>query len=145
MSKVLIAYHSDTGNTKQLAELVAAGAKSAGAHVLLVAADKLDMDAAAKADGLAIGSPDYFSYVAGTVTTFFDKAFSDKRFKGKPCAVFGTHGGGGKVVGVIEKLAKSIGLVQVGAGQLVQGQPGAADEPKAHQLGQALAEAAAKK
>ncbi|MFB3892125.1 MAG: flavodoxin family protein [Phycisphaerae bacterium] len=145
MSKVLIAYHSDTGNTKRLAELIAAGAKSGGADVQIVAAAEMDMDAAAKADGLAIGSPDYFSYVAGTVKTFFDKAFSDKRFKGKPCAVFGTHGGGGKVVGVIEKLAKSIGLVQVGTGLLVQGKPGPADEPKAHQLGQALAEAAAKK
>src|SRR5664280_2605642 len=121
MSKVLVAYHSDTGNTKQLAEMIAVGAKAGGAEVQLVAAGDLKMDTAAAADAIAIGSPDYFSYPAGTVKTFFDKAFSDARFKGKPCAVFGTHGGGAKVVAVIEKLAKSVGLVQVGAGLLVQG------------------------
>ena len=45
MSKILVIYHSGKGNTEKLAQLVAEGAEAG--------------------DGLAIGSPDYFSYVAG--------------------------------------------------------------------------------
>jgi hypothetical protein len=42
-------------------------------------------------DGFAIGTPDYFSYVAGTIKTFFDDIYlwdqSGKPVKGKPADV----------------------------------------------------------
>ena len=143
MSTIMVIYHSDTGNTEKLAGFVAEGAKSvAGAEVKVVRADELDYDAAAKADGLAIGSPDYFSYVAGQVKTIFDKVLSDDRFKGKPFVGFGTHGGGAKVLGVIETLAKAVKFTQVAPGVLTQGAPDAEGAEKGRQLGKALAEAA---
>ncbi len=62
------------------------------------------------ADGVAIGSPDYFSYVAGTVKTFFDDIYlwdqSGKPVKGKPAVLFFSCGGGGKVRQPFEALAQ---------------------------------------
>ena len=143
MSDIMIIYHSDTGNTKALAELVAEGARSvSGTNVSMVAAGAVEVDAAASADALGIGSPDYFSYVAGEVKAFFDKILYDKRFKGKPCVCFGTHGGGGKVLAVAETLAGHCKLKQVAPGLMTKGVPAGDDVEKARALGKALAEAA---
>ena len=141
MSTVYVIYHSDTGNTHRLALLVAEGVTSQGVQVKVVSAGELDYAEAAKADGYAIGSPDYFSYVAGEVKTFFDKTLHDERFKGKPYVGFGTHGGGGKVLEVLNRLAKAIGLKQVGDGIMTKGTPGPQDAQAAAQLGKALAQA----
>ncbi len=140
MSKILVIYHSDTGNTEALAKLVAAGAESGGAEVKLVKAGELDFDEAGAADGLALGSPDYFSYVAGSVKTFFDTVLYDKRFDEKPYVGFGTHGGGAKVLEVLEKLAHSCKLKKVADGVLVKNAPEGEDVDLAKALGKALAE-----
>jgi len=141
---IYVIYHSDTGNTRKLAELVAEGAAAVqGAQVKLVSAADLNYDEAAAADAYAIGSPDYFSYVAGQVKTFFDRTLSDKRFHGKPCVGFGTHGGGAKVLDCINRLAKSVKLKQVAPGVMTKGAPDAAGAQQARQLGRTLAEAVA--
>jgi len=142
MGTIYVVYHSDTGNTKKLAEAVVAGAAEvAGTTAKLVAASELDYDAAAGADGYAIGSPDYFSYVAGQIKTFFDKVLYDKRFHGKPYVGFGTHGGGGKVLECLDRLAKSVKLNQVAPGVMSKGAPDASGNEQARKLGKALAEA----
>ena len=142
MGAIYVIHHSDTGNTHALAKLVAEGARSVkSTEVSVVAADELNMADAARADGVAIGSPDYFSYVAGSIKTFFDSILYDERYKGKPYVGFGTHGGGGKVLGVIQKLAKSCGLKEVTAGLMTKGAPSEDDIANARNLGKALAEA----
>jgi len=144
MARILVIYHSDTGNTAKLAESVAEGAKSLpGTEVQLVRADQLDYDAAAQADGLAIGSPDYFSYVAGQVKTFFDTVLRDERFHGKCFVGFGTHGGGGKVLACIEKLANSVKLNKVADGVMTTGAPDQDGTAQGRALGKALADAIA--
>jgi multimeric flavodoxin WrbA len=61
-------------------------------------------------DAVAIGTPDYFSYVAGTIKTFFDDMYlwdqSGKPVKGKPAALFFSCGGGGKVKQPFESLVQ---------------------------------------
>ena len=124
MSMILVIFHSDTGNTRKLAELVGEGARSVqGTEVKLVNASELNYDEAASADGLAIGSPDYFSYVAGQIKTFFDKTLLDERFHGKPYVGFGTHGGGAKVLACIERLADAVKLKQAAPGIMTKGVP----------------------
>ena len=55
MATIHVIYHSDTGNTRKLAELVAEGAKAVeGADVKLVMASQIDYDAAGKADGVSL-------------------------------------------------------------------------------------------
>ena len=142
MGTIYVIYHSGTGNTRKLAESVAEGASQVpGTDVKLVSAGELDYDAAAGADAFAIGSPDYFSYVAGEVKTFFDRTLSDERFHGKCYVGFGTHGGGAKVLDCLNRLAKSVKLKQVAAGLMTKGAPDDAGADQARALGKTLAEA----
>jgi multimeric flavodoxin WrbA len=71
---------------------------------------RLTLEEFMSADGVAIGTPDYFSYVAGTVKTFFDDLYlwdqSGKPVKGKPAVLFFSCGGGGKVRQPFESLAQ---------------------------------------
>lgn len=124
MAKVLVAYYSKTGNTKKMAELVAEGARSAGAEVDLAQADEVDFTAVSEYDGFALGSPDYFSYMAGQVKIFFDETLAHKgELSGKPVVCFVSHGGGGSAIESVERLAKAVGLIQVGEGVLAKGVP----------------------
>jgi len=52
-------------------------------------------------DAIAIGTSEYFSYMAGGVKDFFDRCFYPTQGKvtGKPCAIFVTHSGGDSLGG----------------------------------------------
>jgi len=112
MKKVIVIYHSQQyGNTKLLAEALAGGVRETGAEVKLINTNerRVTLEEFLSADGAAIGTPDYFSYVAGTVKTFFDDMYlwdqSGKPVKGKPAVLFYSCGGGGKVKQPFESLA----------------------------------------
>lgn len=76
--KVLVVYHSRTGNTEKMAQAVADGARSAGAEVTVKkAADATSADLKA-ADGIIIGSPTYYGQMAAEVKQLFDRS-SDVR------------------------------------------------------------------
>jgi len=144
MPKVLVVYYSKSGNTKQMAELVAAGAdRLEGVEVEVIALPGFSLHRVVEADAFAIGSPDYYSYMAGHVKTFFDEALAVKnQLAGKPYVAFGTHGGGAKVVPSIEQLADSLGLQKVADGIMSFGAPGPGEEEAVRALGHALAQAA---
>ena len=112
MRKITVIYHSQQyGNTKMLAEALGEGAREAGAEVTLINTNerRVTLQEFLSADGVAIGTPDYFSYVAGTVKTFFDDIYlwdqSGKSVKGKPAVLFFSCGGGGRVRQPFESLA----------------------------------------
>lgn len=96
MSKVLIIYHSQSGNTEKMASAVAEGAASAGATVSLKKATEATADDLLNCDAVIIGTPNYFNREAGLVKDFFDRTFFTLRGKvtGKPYATFGSYGGG---------------------------------------------------
>jgi multimeric flavodoxin WrbA len=111
MGKIIVIYHSQQyGNTKILAEALAEGVREAGAEVSLINTNerRVTLEEFLAADGVAIGTPDYFSYVAGTIKTFFDDIYlwdqSGKPVKGKSAALFFSCGGGGKVKQPFESL-----------------------------------------
>jgi multimeric flavodoxin WrbA len=113
MGKIIVIYHSQQyGNTKILAEALADGAREAGAEVNLINTNerRVTLEEFLSADGIAIGTPDYFSYVAGTVKTFFDDIYlwdqAGKPVKGKPAVLFYSCGGGGKVRQPFESLGQ---------------------------------------
>ena len=148
MAKLAIVYFSGSGNTEKMANLIAEGAKKAGADVQTVkASSSMDVAKIAQADAFALGSPDYFSYVAGELKIFFDRAYAQSMpMKDKPYVAFGSHGGGGQVVKCIDKLAQSLKMKQAAEGVLVQGAPTtAADVDACKKLGGAVAAAAMKK
>lgn len=144
MPKVAVIYYSKTGNTKKLAELLAEGCRKVpGCEVEMMALPGCDVQAATQADGFAIGSPDYFSYMAGHVKTFYDEALAHKAtLTGKPYVAFGTHGGGARVLESLERLSGAIGLTQAAPGVMCQRAPGPDVAEPARALGEALARAA---
>jgi len=75
MKKIVVIYHSQQyGNTKILAEALAEGVREAGGKVNLINTNerRVSLEEFLASDAVAIGTPDYFSYVAGTIKTFFD-------------------------------------------------------------------------
>jgi flavorubredoxin len=144
MGKVLIVYHSMGGNTKAAAEAVARGAESvAGTKVILKQALEADVDDLVDCDAIALGTPDYFSYMAGGLKDFLDRTYypSMGKVTDKSCLIFVSHGGGGSAVDSVKSVARSFKFREVSAAILVRGRP---DERTANRLaaaGKALAEA----
>jgi multimeric flavodoxin WrbA len=134
MARIVVIYHSQQyGNTKMLAEALAEGVREAGTDVKLINTNerRVTLEEFLSADGVAIGTPDYFSYVAGTVKSFFDDIYlwdqSGKPVKGKPAVLFYSCGGGGKVKQPFESLAQRF-FKQVG--ETVGGERPITDEAK---------------
>ena len=100
MTKILIIYHSQGGNNKQMADAVADGVRSIdGVEAVIRPALVATLDDLVNGNGIVIGSPEYFGYMAGAVKYFFDrtyeKAREDKRIFRKPYAVFINAGNDG--------------------------------------------------
>ena len=143
MARIAVIYYSKSGNTEKMAKLVAEGCSQvAGAEVTMMKLPELDTEALLGADGYCLGSPDYFSYMAGYMKTFFDDALAYKgKLSGRPYVAFGTHGGGAKVLDSLERLSQAIGLKQVRPGMMCASAPGPGDADAVRGLGRALAEA----
>jgi len=144
VSKILIVYHSQSGNTKAAAEAVARGASSIeDAEVEIKQALKATPADLLKCDGIAVGTPDYFSYTAGGLKDFFDRTYypTQGEVADKPCAIFGTHGGGGKAVESVKSICRTFKFNLVAAPVLVKARPSGEDEEKLVALGEALAQA----
>ena len=146
MKKVMVIYHSQQyGNTEECAELVAQGLKeSDDIEVEMLNTNdvqRVDMAELTASDAVAIGSPDYASYVAGTIKQLFDDIYAHDKgasTRGKPCVLFMTHGGGGRGIEALKSLAHRFDLVTDPF--LCRGAP--PEECKeAIDLGRALAEA----
>ena len=70
---ILVAYHSLSGSTEQMARAVVAGAKGVpGTHVELSRVGKVTGEQLFASDAVIVGSPVYWSNMAGEVKTFFD-------------------------------------------------------------------------
>ena len=113
MTKVLIVYHSQSGNTEEIAKAVSESAIAAGAAVVLKRAVDARAEDIMACDVVAIGTPNYFGYMAGMVKDFFDRTFFTIKGKvdGKPYAVFGSYGGGGEMaLASLCKLCDGAGL-----------------------------------
>ncbi len=145
MGKVIVIYHSQQfGNTKAMAEAFAEGARGAGVEVKLINTNehRVSLDEFLGADAVAIGTPDYFSYLAGTIKTFFDDMYlwdqAGKSIKGKPAALFFSHGGGGRVKQSLESFA---GRFFQQVGDMVEGRRPISDDAKKKcvELGKELA------
>ena len=143
MAKVFVVYHSLGGNTKAAAEIVAKGAESQGAEVTIKEGLKANADDLLACDGIAIGTPDYFSYMAGGLKDFFDRTFypTQGEVTDKPCIIFVTHGGGGRAKESVQKIAGSFKFKEIIEPVLVTGRPDSQAGEKLIDAGKALAKA----
>lgn len=116
--KVLVVYHSLSGNTERMAEAVVEGARSVpGAIVILKRVGQVTADDLFSSDALIVGSPVYWSNMSGEVKTFFDNwqfkfgVFPEFKMKNKVGAAFATGGqlSSGKEVTMLTILAAMLG------------------------------------
>jgi multimeric flavodoxin WrbA len=97
---ILVVYHSQTGRTKKMAQAVAKGARSiANVRSILKEASETALEDLLACDGLILGSPEYFGYMAGAIKDLFDRTYDQARgrreiFK-KPYVVFISAGNDG--------------------------------------------------
>ena len=95
MSKLLVIYYTRGRRTEAMAKAVAMGAEEVeGVEVEVKRVDYATVHDFATSDAFAFGSPNYFSYMAGMLKDFFDRALSVRdKVAGKPAVAF-TSGGG---------------------------------------------------
>ena len=97
MARLLVLYHSATGNTKAMADLIAEGARAIeDTEVAVASIDEVSKEQIESADALAVGSPTYYGTMSWQMKQFMDTFHAD--FAGKLAAPFASAnwpGGGG--------------------------------------------------
>ncbi|MCS6318971.1 MAG: NAD(P)H-dependent oxidoreductase [Nitrospira sp.] len=115
---VLVAYHSLSGHTERMAEAVAEGARSVPqTQVVLKRVGKVTAEELFAADAIVIGSPVYWSNMAGEVKAFIDDwqfkfgVFPEFKLRNKVGAAFATGGqiSSGKELTMLSLLAAMLG------------------------------------
>lgn len=92
---LLIAYHSETGHTEQMAQAVAEGARSVeGVTVWVRKTDEVTEKELLEVDGIIVGSPVYNANVSPEISRFMASwPFEGEPLKNKIGAAFVTGGG----------------------------------------------------
>lgn len=146
MVKVLIVYYSLSGNTKAAAEEVAEGIKVAGAKSIIREGFEASPEDLLNCDAIAVGTPEYFSYMAGGVKDFFDRSFypTQDKVTGKPCAIFITHGGGDSAGDSVKNICSTFKFKLIGEPLSVKNRPDKDASVKLRELGKNLVNACLK-
>lgn len=148
MAKILVVYHSQSGYTEAMAGAVAEGAKLLeGTEVRIKRGLEATSEDLLWCDGVALGTPDYFSYMAGGLKDFFDRTFYPTQGKvtDKPYVAFVSHGGGGiAALESLERMCVTFKFSRVTQGLLAAGKPTEEILEECRFLGKTLAVAAAR-
>ena len=148
MVEVLVLYYSRSGRTEALAKAIIQGVNHIeGVSTNLKRVDYATVNDLISCDAVAFGSPNYFSYMAGLMKDFFDRALSIReRVIGKPVVTF-TSGGGSSNSALLslERMVTSFRLEKIVEGVVTQGTPTQKDLEACEKIGESLARAALKK
>lgn len=115
--RLLIVYHSQSGNTQKLAEAVLRGAqREAGVKTTIRRAFEAGVDDLLGCDGLLLGTPENFGYMSGALKDFFDRTYypCEGKLTGLPYALFVSAGNDGTgAVREVGRIAKGYGWREV--------------------------------
>lgn len=93
MTKVLVVYHSRSGNTAKMAAAVAEGARNGGAEAVLKKFEEATLEDLTGADGIVLGAPTYFGTLSGEMKGFIDRSVRVRgRLEDKIGAAFTSSG-----------------------------------------------------
>lgn len=110
MAKGIVVYYSRSGNTKEMAELLAKSMNEAGLPTDCKSVEKVKADDLLQYDAIVIGSPTYYGHMAGPIKQLFDDTVGfHGRLDGKVGAAFTSAaniGGGNEttIIGIIEAM-----------------------------------------
>lgn len=141
--RLLIVYHTQSGNTGRLADAVLAGARRVpGVDTVLKRAFDAGTDDLLRCDGLLLGTPENFGYMSGALKDFFDRTYypCEGKLTGMPYAVFVSAGNDGSgAVREIGRIANGYGWKTVADALIIR--KSITDEAlaRAAELGEAMA------
>ncbi|MBN2132261.1 MAG: flavodoxin family protein [Sedimentisphaerales bacterium] len=121
MAKGIVVYHSRSGSTEQMAEIIARAMNEAGLSTECKPVNKVQADDLPGYDAVVIGSPCYYGQMAAPIKQLIDDLVNRHgQLNGKVGAAFSSSanvGGGSEttVIGILEAM-----LI---AGMVVQGDP----------------------
>jgi NAD(P)H dehydrogenase (quinone) len=121
MAKGIVVYYSKSGNTKQMAEIIADSMNKEGLPTECKSVDKVNAGDLLEYDAIVLGSPTYYGQMAGQLKELIDRTVSfHGKLDGKVGGAFSSAaniGGGNEttVMGILEAL--------IIAGLMVQGDP----------------------
>jgi NAD(P)H-dependent FMN reductase len=132
------------GRLERLAAEVRAGAAEFADDVELRCLPALEagIDDLLWANGLLIGTPEKFGYMAGAVKDFFDRTYypAEGKVNGLPYALFVSAGNDGTgAVTSVERIATGYRWARVAEPVIVKGDPDEAALARCRELGQTLA------
>lgn len=94
-ASLLVLYYTRSGNTERMARAIAEGAEAGGVRAAAKRVEECELGDLVEADGLALGSPTYFSNVAWQVKKLIDESielYSGKELKDKVAGLFTSSG-----------------------------------------------------
>jgi NAD(P)H dehydrogenase (quinone) len=121
MAKGIVVYYSRSGNTKEMAEIIAKAMTGSGLSTDCKPVDKVRPEDLSAYEAIVLGSPCYYGQMAGPMKQLIDELVSRHgQLNGKVGAAFSTSanvGGGSEttVLGILEAM-----LI---AGMVIQGDP----------------------
>ena len=147
LKHLLIVYHSQSGNTRVLAEAVARGVESEPAVACrLLRAAEAETEDLLWADAVIFGTPENFGYMSGALKDFYDRTYEEAREQtvALPYALFisaGNDGSGARYH--VERILRGYAMKPVADVLIVRGESTDDDLQEAQMLGQSLAAALA--
>ena len=121
MAKGIVVYYSRSGNTKEMAEIIAKAMNDTGLKTECKSVEKVRADDLLRYDAIFIGSPTYYGHMASPIKALIDDLVGRHgQLNGKIGGAFSSAaniGGGNEttIMGIIESM-----LI---AGMIVQGDP----------------------
>lgn len=141
MKKTLVVvYLSTSGNTKRMADAIAAGADSRGVSTAVVSFYDVDLEKLKQADAMAIGSSTFWYKMHDAMEKFLER-LKPLNLKGKVGAAFGSYGWSGEAPVQIAHKLREMGLEVIDPVLRVQWDPDEKDLKECERLGKDIAKA----
>lgn len=141
--RLLVVFHTQSGNTGRLADAVLAGARLVTeTETVCLRAFDAGVSDLLQADGLLIGTPENFGYMSGAIKDFFDRTYYpvEGLMQATPYALFVSAGNDGTgAVREIDRIANGYGWKPVAEPVISRKAVRDADLEACRDLGEAMA------
>jgi NAD(P)H dehydrogenase (quinone) len=150
MARILVVYHSESGHTARMAELVAQGVSEAGGEADLRKVQDAPVAELTNYDGIIAGSPTYYGQMSAPLKQFFDESVKlHGKLAGKAGGAFTSSAlvGGGNETTILSILQAMLihGMIVQGTalgdhyGPVAIGRPDERAEAQSAELGRRVA------
>ncbi len=140
--KLLVVYHSQSGNTERMAQAVIRGARIDGVELRVKDALEAGPEDLLWCDGLLLGTPENFGYMSGALKYFLDRVYYPclERVEGLPYPLFVRAGNDGSgAVSSVERIVSGLALRAIQPPLVIAGEFDEARLAECEELGMTLA------